>query len=118
MSRRSYLLARVWFCSVGVLLLSKVRSLSFPMRSSRRARSRIHLLQGAVRIASSENAEGGKSLVGQERCRLRMHNGHNLAPSASRTASHGRHHHITIRGPPVCWISEATAYTGWQLPWP
>ena len=37
-----------------------------------------------------KDAEGGKSLVGQERCRLRTHNRVNLTRTASRQASHAR----------------------------
>jgi hypothetical protein len=44
-------------------------------------------------------AEGGNSLVGQKRSRLRMHNRLSLPGGASRGASHERHADITIRVP-------------------
>jgi len=64
-----------------------------------------------------KDTEGGKSLVGQERCRLRIHNRPNLARPASRGASHGRHAHITIGAQPVWGLTDAAAYTGRQPPW-
>ena len=67
-----------------------------------------------------KDTEGGKSLVGQERCRLRIHNRDNLGRTASHGASHERHAHITILpvfgsiGRPACdvhWPADTMAVT-------
>src|SRR5258708_24328163 len=43
-----------------------------------------------------KDTEGGESLVGQERCRLRIHNRLNLAQVASRRASCGYHNRAEV----------------------